>query len=106
MTEEYTLYNNAGRSRYELHIGQHKPLLEYMLQNDGTIYLTHIEVEPDLKGKGIGSYMIEAVLHDIESKGYRMVPICPFVTNYIRRHSEWNKLFKLNTLCDKLHSAN
>lgn len=68
------------------------PKIEYILSENGEIYLTHTEVLPALEGKGIASQLVLKVLQDIEHKNLKLVPLCPFVAGYIQKHPEWKKL--------------
>jgi predicted GNAT family acetyltransferase len=36
--------------------------------------------------------LVEAALTDIRVRGLRVVPLCPFVAGYIRRHPEYADL--------------
>ncbi len=56
------------------------------------IYLTHTEVSVELEGKGVGSKLVKAAQEDIEKRGMKPVPMCPFVAGYIKSHPEWRKL--------------
>lgn len=90
--ENYKLIDNAARRQYEFHVGELIPKIEYLKSRHGEIYLTHTEVPPALEGHGIGSSLVEQVLRDIERKELRLVPLCPFVAEYIRKHPEWRRL--------------
>ncbi len=87
----YELINNEPLKRYEFHVENEIPVIEYILAKN-KIFLTHTEVPKTLEGKGIGSALVKAVLRDIEAKNLTLVPMCPFVAAYIKRHPEWKKL--------------
>ena len=53
---------------------------------------THTEVPAQLRGRGLGSQMMRAVLQDVRQQGLKVVPRCPFVADYIRRHPEFADL--------------
>jgi predicted GNAT family acetyltransferase len=89
--EQPLLIDNAERNRYEMHIAGHVPRIEYIKAQD-KIYLTHTEVPKELEGKGIASTMTQKVLEDIETRNLTLVPLCPYVAQYIKRHPEWKKL--------------
>ncbi len=91
MNTAYPLINNEAAKRYEFHIEDQTPLIEYILTSQ-KIFLTHTEVPKPLEGKGIGSALIKSVLEDIDQKGLTLVPLCPFVAAYIKRHPEWKRL--------------
>ena len=54
--------------------------------------LVHTEVLPSAAGTGAGSQLVKTALDDIRARGLRVVPYCPFVAAYIRRHPEYADL--------------
>ena len=52
----------------------------------------HTEVSPSLEGQGLGARLVAGALDDIRARGLRVVPICPFVRTYIRRHPDYADL--------------
>lgn len=89
------LFNNEARNQYEFHFNGFKPKIEYINKN-GRIYLTHTEVSKELGGKGIGTALVKAVLDDIEKQGLSLVPLCPFVAAYIKKHPERKNILYKN----------
>lgn len=84
-----TLRHNAAARRYELPLeGDDVAVVDY-LPRDGYLILTHVGVPPQYEGRGIGSRLVREVLEEIQRQGLRIVPQCPFVEVYIRRHPEW-----------------
>ncbi|MBX3143012.1 MAG: N-acetyltransferase [Trueperaceae bacterium] len=49
---------------------------------------SHVEVAPALEGKRVASRMVQAALADIRSQGLAIMPLCPYVLAYLRRHPE------------------
>ncbi len=88
---EYKLIDNQDKKQYEFHIEDHIVKIEY-IKAKNQIYLTHTEVSTALEGKGIGSAIVKQVLEDIKEKDLTLVPLCPFVAAYIKRHPEWRSL--------------
>jgi hypothetical protein len=88
---DYQLIDNKTNSQYEFHAGEFIPKIEY-IKTGSKIYLTHTEVPVQLQGKGIGNILVSEVLEDIKQTGLSLVPLCPFVAAYIKRHPEWNFL--------------
>ncbi len=91
MENNYQLINNETAKQYEIHIDGFVPRLEYIKTKD-KIFLTHTEVAVELEGKGVGSTLIRMVLEEVERLGLTLVPMCPFVAAYIKKHPEWRKL--------------
>ena len=88
---DYVLLNNEAQNYYYFEIDGHRPRAEYLLAR-GKIYLAHTEVPNELSGKGIASALVKQVLEDIEAKGLPLIPLCPYVAAYIKRHPEWFKV--------------
>jgi len=84
--------DNPDELRYELRVdGDLAGEIRYRRQ-PGTVVLVHTDVEPSLEGQGLGAVLVRGALEDIRSRGDRVVPICPFVRAYIRRHPEYADL--------------
>ena len=90
--EAPVLLHNTEEQRYEYRIGPHIAQIEYLTAEDGTIYLTHTRIPEALGGQGIGTSLIRDVLQDIDRQHLRIVPVCPFISSYIRKHPEWEPL--------------
>ena len=82
---------NDTRNRYEFDVDGGEALAFYRLA-DGVMTFTHTEVPAPLRGRGLGSQMMRAVLQDVRAKGLKVVPRCPFVADYIRRNPEFTDL--------------
>lgn len=91
MKEGHTFRHNAAEMRYELDIAGDLAVVEYVRTGD-TLILTHTGVPEQLEGRGIGSELVRSVLEDARRQELRIVPQCPFVAAYIRRHPEWEQI--------------
>jgi uncharacterized protein len=84
--------DNPAASRYELQVaGQLAGRIDYRL-GDGTISMNHAEVEPALRGQGLGQALAAGALADVEKRGLKVIPRCPFVVAYLKRHPELQHL--------------
>src|SRR5262249_37984102 len=50
------------------------------------------EIDPAYKGLGLGTRLVEGALRDLRKRRARVIPICPLVAGYIRRHPEYADL--------------
>lgn len=94
MKEEYqslALVKNEKEHRFEMKVGDHLALIVYK-EWPGRIALEHTEVEAALEGKGAGTAIIEKTLDYIEQHHLKLIPLCPMVVAYIKRHPEWNRI--------------
>ncbi len=94
MNEEYVglpLVKNQEEKRFELKIGDYTTFIDYK-EHDKKIWLIHTEAPEELKGKGAATAVIEKTLAYIEENGYKLIPICPVVVAYLKRHTDWNRI--------------
>jgi predicted GNAT family acetyltransferase len=89
---ELVVTDNAEQRRYEGRQGSEVVGFILYRLDPGRITLIHTEVAPALEGKGIASQLVTGALDDIRRRGLTIVPICPFVRAYLRRHPEYADL--------------
>ena len=81
-----TVRDNPDESRYELVVdGRLAGIAQYRL-NSERITMYHTEVEPEFEGRGLGDELARAALDDVRRRGLVLVPLCPFIAAFIRRH--------------------
>ena len=83
--------DNPAESRYEAIVDGRLALAQYMLTGEN-ITFTHTEVPIELEGRGIASQLARYALDDARRRGLRVIPLCPFISAYIRRHPEYNDI--------------
>ena len=49
---------------------------------------THTEVDDAFEGQGVGSALVQHVLDDARQRNLEVIPVCPFVREYISRHKD------------------
>jgi len=80
--------DNAARSRYEAEVDGGVAFIDYAHGDDGLI-LSHTEVPEALRGQGIAHRLIRSVLEQLRGEHRTMVPLCPFVLSFVKRHPEY-----------------
>ena len=58
----------------------------------GLIAFMHTEVDDAFEGQGIGSALVGGALDDVRRRGFEVLPFCPFVNAYIKKHQEYADL--------------
>jgi predicted GNAT family acetyltransferase len=82
-----TVRDDTARRRYVLETGDELAFIDY--RRDGRIVtMTHAEVPPALRGRGIGLVLVEGALARVRERGEKVVPLCPFIAYYMRRHPQ------------------
>jgi predicted GNAT family acetyltransferase len=85
---EPRVVDNPDLHRYELYVGDDLAGQIAYSQRNGAVTLIHTEVDPAFKGQGLGDTIVAAALADLDERGLRMIPVCPFVRSYLERHPQ------------------
>lgn len=83
---QHKTINNEQDSRFELNLEEGRVLIDYKIGKSGSWYLVHTEVPDHLEGKGAGHKIVREALEIIEEIGVKIIPTCPFVRAFIKRH--------------------
>ncbi len=94
-SEDITVYNNAERRRFEIVIDGHVAFAEYMIIANERIIFTHTEVAPALEGKGLASLLARHAFAYARAHNLRIMPLCPYMAGYMKRHPEYHDLLLL-----------
>ncbi len=79
------------KKRYYILIDNYMAYVQY--KEDGHVLtLTHTYVPDDLRGQGVGKILMEALLGKLQAEGRKIVPQCPFIDTYIKRHPKYKDL--------------
>jgi predicted GNAT family acetyltransferase len=90
---QVTVRDNRDESWYEAEVDGKLGIAAYQLRGD-TITFTHTEVPEELEGQGIAGQVVRFALDDARARGLQVVPRCPYVAGFIRRHPEYQDLVK------------
>ena len=80
--------HNEAAARYELDTAHGQAIAVYRQQGESRVF-THTEVPPELQGQGVGGALARGALDAARAEGAEVIPLCPFIASYIRRHPEY-----------------
>ena len=84
-----TVTDVSDRRRFEIAVdGAVVGFAEYR-RRPGVISLTHTEIDPARNGEGLGTLLVKAALDTARAEGLAVLPYCPFVQRFIKRHREY-----------------
>lgn len=83
--------------RFEAMIGNLRALITYR-RSPGRITFLHTEVPPPLEGQGLAAKLVRTALKFARSQQLQVVPLCPYVSSFIRRHTEFQDLVSAEQL--------
>lgn len=93
MAEQVTqVIDNPERSRYEITIdGTAVGFCSYR-DSGGVFLLPHAEVDPRVGGRGVGTQLARGTLDDLRRRDVKVVPLCPFIADFIVKNPEYADL--------------
>ena len=83
--------HNEEAHRFEVNVEGLRSLLAYRLFPD-RIVLHHTEVPPPIEGQGMAAKLTRAALDFARAHHLRVVPLCPYVSSFLRKHREYQDL--------------
>jgi hypothetical protein len=83
-----TVRDNPTELRYELVDGDRVVGIIRYRREEGAVVLVHTEVEPAYEGHGLAGELVEGAFRDLRDRGLRVVPLCPYVREWLDRHPE------------------
>ncbi len=89
--ENIEVIKNDSANQFQMELEGHLAFIQFNEIKD-RIALVHTEVPEELGGKGVGKALVEKTLKLIQESGKKVMPYCPFVFAYIKRHPEWQPL--------------
>ena len=94
----FSVVDVPERERFEARdsAGAVAGVVTYQLSGNIVVY-THTEVAPEFENQGVGSELARAVMNDARSKNRTVVPMCPFISGWLDKHPEYEKLVARTT---------
>ena len=87
-----TVSDNEAEHRFEVHVADELAGFTVFRRRPGVIEFIHTEIEPRFEGQGLGSQLIRQALETARAEGQAVLPFCPFVNDYIKRHADYVEL--------------
>jgi len=93
MTNENRVRHNKQTQQFEMELEEGKTaFIQYEEESGGILALAHTEVPEEYEGQGIGSALLKGAFQILQAENLKIVPTCPFVAAYVRRHPEYQSL--------------
>ena len=89
---QITIADDPDEARYEIRSdGELAGFVTYR-SRPGLIELVHTEIDEEFEGRGLGSQLISFALDEARQRGLGVLPFCPFVNDYMKRHRQYVEL--------------
>ncbi len=82
------LSRDDERRQFTAVVEGHVAALAAFMQTPELVVFTHTETDPTFEGQGVASQLVRWALDDVRSRGFSVLPVCPFVSGFVGRHIE------------------
>lgn len=89
MSEELT-YNDA-QGRYEMAV-EGGTVFARVRRKEDVLFIDYVESPPQLRGQGLGSKFMTALMDHVRAEGLKASPICSYAASWLKRHNEYDDL--------------
>jgi predicted GNAT family acetyltransferase len=84
--------HSPQESRYEIwRDGERAGLADYR-RHGNTLTFVHTEVDRKYRGEGLAEQLVQGALDDVRRRGETLRSECPFISKFLREHSEYQDL--------------
>ncbi|MET1045037.1 MAG: GNAT family N-acetyltransferase [Microbacteriaceae bacterium] len=91
-TDEIVVVHAPERHRYELRDGD--AVIGFTNYRPGRasnqLVFDHTVVNPGYEGRGLAARLVKFTLDEVTGAGTRIVPLCPYIAAYLRRHHDYD----------------
>ncbi|MDX3850823.1 GNAT family N-acetyltransferase [Streptomyces sp. AK02-01A] len=78
-----------AKHRYEILVdGETAGFTAYRDRDDRRVFY-HTEIDDAFAGQGLASLLVQQALADVRVSGKRIVPVCPYVAKFLKKHDEF-----------------
>ena len=88
----FLVEENPAKHRFEILVDDALAGFTAYIARGEVLVLTHTEVDQRYQNMGVGAALVRGTLDQIRERGGRVVPKCPFVSAFIKRHPEYGDL--------------
>jgi predicted GNAT family acetyltransferase len=97
MTDEpqVTVTDNPEESRFEVSVDGTLAGFAAYETEPGVVVFVHTEVFKEYEGQGLAGQLAKTALDMVREAGDKIVPLCPFIRSYVRKHApEYDDLLR------------
>ncbi len=84
-----------SKGRFFIAALQGEAELTFSILSPATRIVDHTSVPKALEGQGYAYKLVLHLIEDAKSKGYKIVPLCPYVNAQRAKHPDWADLFSI-----------
>ena len=86
---------SGPKGRYVIRARGDEAELTWSVSTPQLVIADHTFVPDSFRGTGAGLALVTRLVADARAEGFRIMPLCPFVTAQRLRHPEWADAFSV-----------
>ncbi|MBT8459816.1 MAG: N-acetyltransferase [Boseongicola sp.] len=86
---------DGSKGRYVLTQGGTEAELTFSVASPTLVIADHTAVPDAFRGTGAGLRLVERLVADAKSEGFKIIPLCPFVNAQRAKNPDWADAFKV-----------
>ena len=90
-TPDVSTVRNDELHRYELRVGGKLAVQVRFIDRPGHIDFIHTDTAEQFQGQGLAKVLAHFALDDVVASGKRIIPNCPFMYRYLRKHESYHQ---------------
>ena len=88
-----TRHDTATGGEYRAHVAGSSAIGRLTWVTHGDVRVAdHTLVPPEIGGRGIAAKLVEALVADARTQGFRIAPECSYIAVAFKRHPDWTDL--------------
>ena len=91
-SEPIDVRDNPAAGQFEIWVGDERAGLTQYMPKDGALAFPHTEIDDAFGGRGLATTLIRAALDTVRESGGQVLPYCPFVRSFLRKHGDYLEL--------------
>ncbi|MGE0630669.1 MAG: GNAT family N-acetyltransferase [Hyphomicrobiaceae bacterium] len=68
--------------------------LTYSRASPTLVIADHTFAPDSMRGKGVARALLDRLIADARSEGFKIIPLCPYVKSQYQRHPEWSDVMQ------------
>jgi len=90
--QEFEVIENAEDEQFQLVRDGEIISVANFSERGGSVVLPHVATEPEHRGQGYATQLMDGVVEILRDTNRKATPICPFASGYFRSHPEHSDL--------------
>lgn len=86
---------DGGHGRYALPTDKGEAVMTFSITSPTLVIVDHTEVPIDAEGQGYAGQLARFLVEDARDNGFQVVPLCPFLNMWRRKHPEAADIFQV-----------